>query len=843
MLLWNKLQSVLGVLPLQQLAYSPHHYPSPQGGRLTVDVEWADAYDKAEAFVSKLSLAEKVNLTSGIRDMGLCAGNTGDIPAHDFWGFCLQDGPLGVRPSDLVTGFGSGISAGATFNKELINARGHAIGYEFKYKGIDIALGPTVGPIGLKALGGRNFESFGADQYLQGVAGAETVKGMQDEGVMANAKHWIANEQEWDRRRISENLDDRTLHEVYAWPFADLIHAGVGSVMCSYNLINNSWGCENSYTLNKVLKDELGFQGFVMSDWDSTHSGVNAVTSGEDMDMPGSGFFGPNLTIAVLNETITMERLDDMATRIMAAYYKTNLDKSREERGPPNFSEHTLRDTDYLYPPIKSGPIVTVNKHVDVRRQFHYDVAYNTSVESVVLLKNNDGILPLSKANTQRITVLGGAARDGSHGSTCSHVGCRGSGEFGEVDGATQLGWGAGATYYPYFVSPYEGIMNRARKDWITVNGYFAPETDNEAFQIATSGSDVNIIFGLSSSGEKWDREHTNLWMNADETILAAAAQHPNNIVVVSSVGQINMEKWIDHDNITAAVFALPGGQDTGTAIADVLFGDTNPSGKLPFSIARDDKDYYDIVKAEDASNGHPQDDIIGQAGLYYDYRYFDQYKIEPRFEFGYGLSYSKFSYDDLEIKKVKQPSEYLPPPPRLLPATSSKSTLPPAYELVFPKGFSKVPKFIYPWIDSESQARKKGSYPFPDGYSTEQPEQASLAGGASGGNPALWEVAYKVSANVTNNSIDRPGKTVVQMYIGYPESEEYPSPPRQLRGFEKPYLNPHETARVELDILTRDLSVWDVKTASWVVQRGEYSVYIGSSSRDLSLYGIIRIE
>lgn len=837
--IFKTIQTFLGISSIlaadtdidKNLPYSPHYYPSPQTGR-TADNDWADAVTRAQEFVSQLTLAEKVNLTTGT--LGPCVGNTGSLPEHDFWGLCLQDGPLGIRITDLVTGFPPGISAGATFNKALINARGHAIGYEFAQKGADIALGPVVGPVGLKALGGRLFESFGADQYLQGIAGAETVKGMQDEGVMANAKHYIGNEQEYNRTTISSNMDDRTLHEVYVWPFADLVKAGVGSVMCSYNLLNNSWGCENSYTLNHVLKDELGFQGFVVSDWGATHSGVNAITSGEDMDMPGSEMWGANITISVLNETLPMDRLDDMAIRIMSAYYKIGLDKERKKRGPPSFNTKTLKSYDYEFPEIGWGPFIESNKHVDVRRKQHYDVAYQTALESVVLLKNENATLPLSN-DTKRLAVIGAAAGDNTNGATCSEAGCQGS--EGYVDGSTQLGWGSGATNYPYYITPYDGIKQRANQDWITVDSYFGNDTKSIAYNHTVGASELNIIVALSTSGEGWDREDDKLWLGGEKVITDTIAQSSNNVIVISSLAPVDMEKFINHENVTAVVFALPGGQDTGKAIASVLFGDHNPSGKLPFTIAKDSKDYVEIVKNKTASNGHEQDYTLGETRLLLDYKYFDYHKIGPRFEFGYGLSYTEFTFgDQMEITEITKPSEHLPPPAALKAAQYFNGSLPNADDLLFPDNITPVPSFNYPYLNSTSWADKHGEkYKFPDGYSTTQRQKSSLAGGASGGNPALWQTAYNVKVNITNTG-DKYGQQVVQLYIGYPESgeNEFPGTPvKQLRGFEKVGLDVDQSSTVEFDILTRHLTVWDVKTASWVVQRGEYKVYVGSSSAD----------
>lgn len=221
--------------------YSPPYYPSPKGGW---DPAWQDAYTKAAALVRQMTLAEKVNVTTAVGwENGRCVGNTGPVPRLGIPSFCAQDGPLGLRFADLSTVFPAGITTGATFNRELMYERAKALGAEAKGKGVHLLLGPSINPLGRQPAGGRNWEGFGSDPYLQGVASYETVKGIQDMGVQACAKHFIANEQEhfrgdgWSPNVVSANVDDRTMHEVYAWPFSEAVRAGIASVMCSYNMV------------------------------------------------------------------------------------------------------------------------------------------------------------------------------------------------------------------------------------------------------------------------------------------------------------------------------------------------------------------------------------------------------------------------------------------------------------------------------------------------------------------------------------------------------------------------------------------------------------------------------
>jgi hypothetical protein len=218
---------------------SPPWYPTPRGGAVQ---EWEESYKKAAHMVQQMTLVEKVNLTTGTGwMMGMCVGNTGPVARLDFPSLCLQDGPLGLRFVDNATAFPAGITVGATWNRALMFERGRAHGLEARLKGVNVLLGPAMGPVGRSPLGGRNWEGFGSDPVLQGIAAAQTIRGIQSQGVIATAKHWIGNEQEHFRQArewatpnaISSNIDDRTLHELYGWPFQESVRAGVGSVMCS----------------------------------------------------------------------------------------------------------------------------------------------------------------------------------------------------------------------------------------------------------------------------------------------------------------------------------------------------------------------------------------------------------------------------------------------------------------------------------------------------------------------------------------------------------------------------------------------------------------------------------
>lgn len=329
---------------------------------------------------------EKTNITYGFQStINGCSGMTGSVPRLGFPGLCLQDAGNGVRGLDMVNAYPSGLHVGAAWSQDLALKRGRYMGAEFKRKCINVALGPVVGPLGRVARGGRNWEGFSNDPYLSGKLAYETIIGMQD-FVIASVKHLIGNEQETDRNpsvylanaSISSNIDDKTMHELYLWPFQDAVKAGVGSVMCSYNRVNGSYACQNSKVLNGLLKTELGFQGFVVTDWYAQHTGIASANAGLDMSMPYSPYWqNGNLSLAVSNGSMTQSRLDDMATRILAAWYKLAEIVNPGANVPVSLNEpHEI---------------------IDARDPASEHTIFQGAVEGQVLVNNVNGALPLKK--------------------------------------------------------------------------------------------------------------------------------------------------------------------------------------------------------------------------------------------------------------------------------------------------------------------------------------------------------------------------------------------------------------------------------------------------------------
>ncbi|KAK4038780.1 glycoside hydrolase [Parachaetomium inaequale] len=823
------------------------YYPTPHGGWLD---SWRDAYTKAHALVSQMTLAEKTNITSGVGIyMGPCVGNTGSADRLGFPQLCLQDSALGVSSADNVTAFPAGITTGATWDKALMYARGVAMGKEFRGKGTNVHLGPSVGPLGRKPLGGRNWEGFGSDPVLQAKAAAQHIKGVQEQGIIATIKHYIGNEQEMFRMYnpfqpgYSANIDDRTLHEMYLWPFAEAVHAGVGAVMTAYNAVNGSACSQHSHLVNGILKDELGFQGMVMSDWLSHISGVDSALAGLDLNMPGDtniplfGFslWQYELTRSVLNGSVPLDRLNDMATRVVAAWYKMKQDKDHPR---PNFSSNTRDRNGLLYPAAVISPIGQVNWFVNVQDD-HYLVARQVAQDAITLLKNNGSFLPLSSSS--KLSVFGTDAQVNSGGpNACLNRACN--------TGTLGMGWGSGVADYPYFDDPISAIRKR-------VPDVKFHNTDNFPAIDTPSPDDVAIVFISSDAGENsftvennhGDRDSDKLaaWHGGDKLVQKAAEKFKNVVVVVHTVGPLILESWIDHPSVKAVLFAHLPGQEAGESLTNILFGDVSPSGHLPYSITKAATDYPDsIANLKGFALGQVQDTY--SEGLYIDYRSLHKQSIKPRFAFGHGLSYTNFTFSNPSIRAVTPLT--LVPPGRAPkgPTPSYPSTIPDASEAYFPEGFTPVWRYLYSWLHRNEAddahaigVAGKKKYAYPDGYSTVQ-GPGPAAGGGEGGNPALWDVAWEVSVTVTNSGDKFAGKASVQAYVQYPAGMPYDTPVVQLRDFEKTAeLKPGESQTVTVRLTRKDVSVWDVELQNWVAPGaagGRYTVWIGEASDRLFL-------
>ncbi|KAK5651389.1 hypothetical protein OQA88_12546 [Cercophora sp. LCS_1] len=619
---------------------SPAVYPCPVANG-TSSARWATSSKNARDLVSKMTVDEMVNMTHGWP--GLCVGNTGAVPRLGIPSLCFYDGPDGLRGQEFASAFPAGIHLAATFDKDLMHQYGRALGDEFHGRGVNVALGPVAGPLGRIARGGRNWEGLSNDPYLAGVGMGALTRGIQDAGVIATPKHWLLNEQEFRRRwssmgdAISSNVDDRTLHELYAFPFMNALREGAGAIMCSYQRANHSYACQNSKLLNGILKTELGFEGFVVSDWDGQMSGVASANAGLDLTMPNAGFWGANLSEAVRNGSVTHDRLADMATRILASWYYLHQEKD--------------------YPPPAIFPNDQPHPPVDVQAD-HASLIRQIGAAGTVLVKNVNHTLPLVRP---RFLCIYG------YDATLKPVPWTNPDRYGggyEVN----FGWetfngtlitagGSGSTTPPYVISPFHAIQERVIRDKGVLRWDFYSQDPATPYV----NTDACLVFINAYAGESFDR--TSLTDDfSDKLVTNVANMCHNTIVVIHSAGIRVVDAWIDHPNVTAVVFAGLPGQESGHSLVDVLYGDVNPSGRLPYTVARREEDYGRVLNSTvgEVHEYFPEDEF--EEGLFLDYRAFDRDGVQPRFEFGFGLSYTAFQYEALDVRVSGDTAEFPDP-------------------------------------------------------------------------------------------------------------------------------------------------------------------------------------
>ncbi|KAJ5803480.1 uncharacterized protein N7503_005930 [Penicillium pulvis] len=763
---------------------SPAVYPSPNG---TGTGDWAAAYKKATALVAQMTLEEKNNLTFGIDSTSTsCVGVIGAIERLGFPGMCLQDAGNGVRMADFVNSYPSGIHVGASWNKSLAHDRGWHMAGEFRTKGVNVALGPVVAPMGRTTTDGRNWEGVASDPYLSGALAAQTVEGMQGQGVITSVKHFIGYEQELYRNptansdnqtveSVSSNIDDKTMHEAYLWPFQDALKAGAGNIMCSYNRINNSYACQNSKTLNGLLKTELGFNGFVVTDWYGQHSGVGAALAGLDMAMPtGETYWGTDFTKAITNGSVPLSRLDDMATRIIATWYQMGQDSS------------TYPSLGVGMPYNISGP----HKIVSALTKEAKPTLFEGAVEGHVLVKNVNNSLPLKSPKLLSVfgwdatapsqympsNVLATDAWEDGYEPVLSWLSAMS--ETSDItnepydfqvafNGTLSVGGGSGANAGPYLSAPLDALQQRAYEDNTVVMWDTGANPDLLGVMEA---SDACLVFINAFATEGLDRSGT-YDSYSDALVAKVAKTCPNTIVVIHNAGTRMVESFAENPNVTAIVFAHLPGQDSGRAIASLLYGDDNFSGKLPYTVGKNESDYpaYWHDYAVKPFELFPQSNFT--EGVLTDYKWFDAKGITPRYEFGFGLSYTTFAFSGLKVSSVED-------------------------------GIAAYPSGVI--------------------------EQ--------GGQVDLWDSIVKVTATVKNTG-SKSGAEVAQLYVGIPGG-----PVRQLRGFDKVKIAAGKSAEVSFSLTRRDLSTWDVTAQKWHLQSGEYKIYVGSSSRDLPLTTTLKV-
>ncbi|WP_206025954.1 glycoside hydrolase family 3 C-terminal domain-containing protein [Hymenobacter metallicola] len=610
--------------------------------------------DKVNALLSKLTLEEKIKMVHAVSSF-----NSGGVERLNIPELETSDGPHGVRfehgrgwtaqqgVDDAGTYLPTNNTLASTWNPALGYAYGSVLGAEANYRGKDIILGPGINII-RAPLNGRNFEYLSEDPFLVSKMVVGYIKGVQDQGVSACVKHYAANNQEIHRNDVDVDMSERALREIYLPGFkAAVQEGGVNTLMGSYNKFRGTWATENAYLMNDILKKEWGFNGLVMSDWGSVHNTMNALRNGTDLEMgtdlvlayQGTSQTSGSINQAKLSETVydrfflgnaaleavkkdpsLQPLLDDKVRRILRVMYATNmLDGAKRKAGAYNTKEHQA-------------------------------TALKVAEEGIVLLKNDGNILPLKKT-VKSVAVIGAnATRENA------------------------MGGGSAQVKAKYEITPLQGLKNTlGTKAKITyAPGYkVAPGQKADAKLIAEAvaaakASEVAIIVGGWIHGydySKWDQNaydaesvdkpDMNMPFGQDELVQAVLKANPNTVVVLMGGGPIDVSAWAGQAK--GIVEAWYPGMEGGNALAHILFGDVNPSGKLPltFPVKLEDSPAHKLGEYP-STPGNPLKQFY-KDDIYVGYRYFDTYKVAPQFAFGHGLSYTTFKYDQLSVTPGKQ--------------------------------------------------------------------------------------------------------------------------------------------------------------------------------------------
>ena len=624
-------------------------------------ITWEEAYKKASKKLKEFSTKEKVSLLYGTQNLQKKTEDGGCIGAIDpiegkFQGLCLQDGPSGVRFAPESTSWQAPINTASTFNKTLMYEIGKAQGKEFRDKGINVVLGPAMN-MQRSPLGGRIWESYGDDPFLSGECATHIIKGIQSNGVIACAKHFVGNDQETNRRFSSSNIPEQALWEVYIEPFyRSIVDAGVGAIMMAYNAVNNTFCVNNSRLINNYLKTIIGFKGFVMTDWWAIMSpGVDFFNNGVDMNMPG-GINGGKMYMGkdrsfwsnfdkYIGKEIKEERLNDAVKRILATMYKFGQFNSEKEKKYPDIN-------------LLNNTISIENKKLN----------REAATQSNVLLKNEDDILPLKNLRGKKLAVIGNDAMY----SDCLKIhdcSCR-SPTNTIFKGHVALGYGSGTTSFKYLIDPLNAIKARAEEEGIDIlssceitqetekiNNYnfIVGKEDITGAKDVAKQADLCIIFINADSGEDYirleksigDRYDLNAWHSGNELVESVLEVNPNVIVVINAPGPINLP-WLN--KIKGLIFSGFGGAESGNGIADILFGYRNPSGHLPYVWAKNEN-YPSQLNILEKPKAYEYNE-----GVFIGQRYFDKFNKEYIFPFGFGLSYTQFEFDDdISAKMTKE--------------------------------------------------------------------------------------------------------------------------------------------------------------------------------------------
>lgn len=604
--------------------------------------------ERAALVVKEMTLDEKIGMLHGTGMAGLGpisplavhsnggAGYVVGVPRLGIPPIQMSDAAYGVRNSGengrYSTALPANVASAASWDLEAAHDYGALIGEELRAQGFNMSLG---GGINLthEPRNGRTFEYLGEDPVLAGKLVGSVMKGLQEQHVIGDLKHYALNDQESGRNAVNVNIDKRSMRESDLLAFEiGLRESNAAAIMCSYNRLNGDFACENKYLLTDVVKKDWGFKGFILSDWQGTHSTAKASAAGLDHEEPAEIFYGPAMKQAVQSGKVPVAELNDHVQRILRSMFATGV----------------IDD-----PPQKSV--------VDV--DHGYEVAQKIAEGSIVLLRNEQGQLPLDVSKLHSIAVIGAHADVGM-------ISGGGSAQVDPAGGNAIMPRGRGPTTWQAQIwfrsAPVKAIQ--AKVPGVRVQ--YDPGTDPAEAAAMAKNADVAIVFAYQWESEGMDLESLSLPMHQDDLIASVAAANPHTIVVLETGTAVTMP-WAD--KVNGIVEAWYAGSRGAEALANILFGDVNPSAKLPmtFPLSEADLPHPTLVKPPVASTtqgddpdawkkiaaGLPAFQISYDEGLKVGYKWYDAEKKQVLFPFGFGLSYTTYSYSNLKVTPGKSPN------------------------------------------------------------------------------------------------------------------------------------------------------------------------------------------
>ncbi|WP_245308153.1 beta-glucosidase [Halalkalibacter urbisdiaboli] len=705
--------------------------------------------DKAsiDKVIKAMTLEEKAKMVVGsgmpgmfgnpVAEVAGAVGVTHPIPRLGIPKLLFADGPAGLRISPIregdthtyyATAFPIETALASTWDQKMVEVVGAAIGNETKEYGLDILLAPALN-LHRNPLGGRNFEYFSEDPLLTGKMGASYVQGVQANNVGATLKHFVANNQETNRGTIDTIVSQRALRELYLKGFEIAVkEAYPWSVMSAYNQVNGFPSSQNKELLTSVLRGDWNFEGFVMTDWFAGDDPVAQMIAGNDLIMPGERKHITQIIHAVNNGILDEAILDRNIRHILNSVIKA-----------PSFKGYRHSNNPHL--------------------KAHAQIARQSAAEGMVLLKNKGGALPLSKhakiglfGNTQIETFKGGTGSGNVHSAYVVSI------AEGLEDRGFRLNRGLLDSYKTYISSLRQQEEYKVKPDPLGIDfGFVIPSIPEKPLKgseitLVEKETDLGVIVIGRISGEFEDRKNEKgdfLLTDHEQKMIEGVAEQYHaagkKVVVVLNIGgPIEVASW--RDKVDAIVLAWQPGQEAGHAVADVLSGYVNPSGKLSTTFPMK---YNDVPSANNFP-GTPLENptvVHYEEDIYVGYRYYTTFQVEPAYEFGYGLSYTAFDYQNLKVKKGK------------------------------------------------------------------------------------GTITIKMTVK---NTGDVPGREVVQVYLSAPDGK-LEKPALELKAFEKTKdLKPNQHQSLTFNLLTRDLASFDDEKSAWVIEKGVYTIAVGSSSENI---------